>query len=478
MNLRAVSLLYNLLLPPGILLTSPAYLAKMFRRGNYGRDFFQRFGLYSPAARARLRGTTRPVWVQAVSVGEVLVALKFIQALRQAHPGLPVILSCTTSTAHELALTRCQGLCEVLYHPLDLPWAVASAFSLLQPGLLVLVEAELWPNLLVHARRNAVPVVLVNARLSPRSERRYRTFAPLTRPLFGELNRVLVQTPDDAARWAALGIPPERISCPGSIKYDQSAQPVPEAMISRFRGLLDALRGSATGPVVLAGSTHPGEEKLIGRAFLKVRDRLPDAFLIAVPRHFERGEAVRRDLRDLGLDPVLKTELDAAPASLPPPSAGRCLVVNTTGELWAWYHLAALVLIGKSFLSDEGQNPIEPILAGTPVVAGPELKNFASLAARLDAAGGWARIQDPAELPEIMAGLLENPERAAAIVAAGRRVVEQDQGAAARTVAALAPHLAATGNDKDRFFPCTRPPIDELSSPQRESRTVSDDPFV
>ena len=440
MNLRSVSLLYNILLPPGMLLTAPAYLAKMFRRGNYGQDFFQRFGFYSESARAKLGGgATRPVWVQAVSVGEVLVALKFIQALRRDYPGQPVALSCTTSTAHELALVRCQGLCEVLYHPLDLPWAVASAFALLQPKLLVLVEAEIWPNLLSQARHDGVPVVLINARLSPRSERRYQSFAALTRPLFEELAQVQVQTTDDAARWSRLGIPPERISCPGSIKYDQTTQPVPEAMIESFGALLAALRGNAQGPVVLAGSTHPGEEKLIAEAFLKVREQMPDAFFVVVPRHFERAEEVRRDLRACGLDPVLKTELAGDSPTIPPPAPGRCLVVNTTGELWAWYHLADVVLIGKTFLSDEGQNPIEPILAGKPVITGPELKNFASLAERLTAAGGWVQVSQPSELPEAIAGLLRAPERASAIVAAGRSVVEQDQGASARTVATLAP---------------------------------------
>jgi 3-deoxy-D-manno-octulosonic-acid transferase len=445
MNLRSVSLLYNILLPTGMLLTAPAYLAKMFRRGNYGRDFFQRFGFYSDSARAKLGGApTRPVWVQAVSVGEVLVALKFIQALRRAHPAQPVVLSCTTSTAHELALARCHDLCEVLYHPLDLPWAVASAFNLLQPKLLVLVEAEIWPNLLSQARHRGVPVVLINARLSPRSERRYQSFAPLTRPLFEELAQVQVQTPDDAARWSRLGIPPERISCPGSIKYDQSAQPVPEAMITSFRNLLNALRGNAPGPVILAGSTHPGEERLIAEAFLKVREQNPQAFFVVVPRHFERAETVRRDLNACGLEPVLKTELADDASNPPPTSVGRCLIVNTTGELWAWYHLADLVLIGKSFLSDEGQNPIEPILAGKPVIAGPILKNFASLAERLTAAGGWVQVAHNSELPEAMTLLLETPERAAAIVTAGRSVVAQDQGAAARTVTGLAPLLAGT----------------------------------
>jgi len=144
----------------------------------------------------------------------------------------------------------------------------------------VLVEAELWPNLLARARRERVPVILINARLSPRSERRYQAFSALTRPLFAQLQHVHVQSPDDGKRWTRLGIPAERISCPGSIKYDQSTQPVPHAQIATFEELLHALRGNQEGPIVLAGSTHAGEEKLIAEAFLRVREQIPDSFLI------------------------------------------------------------------------------------------------------------------------------------------------------------------------------------------------------
>jgi len=443
MNLRSVLAIYNLLLPAGMVLTAPAYLIKMFRRGNYGRDFFQRFGFYSKPARAALNEeSVRPVWVQAVSVGEVLVALKFIQALRIRFPDQPIVLSCTTSTAHELALTRSSALCHVLYHPLDLPWAVDSAFQLVRPKFLVLVEAELWPNLLARAGREGIPVILINARLSPRSERRYQAFSALTRPLFAQLDHVHVQSHDDGKRWARLGIPPERISCPGSIKYDQTTQPVPHGQIANFAELLRAIRGGQEGPVVLAGSTHAGEEKLIAEAFLRVREQIPNAFLILVPRHFERAEAVRRDLRSTGLDPVLKTELGNHPRVVPPPTPERCLVVNTTGELWAWYHLADVVLIGKTFLSDEGQNPIEPILAGKPVITGPVMKNFASLAERLKAAGGCVTVPNAEALPEAMVGLLRDSDRAAMIVQAGLRVVQEDQGAAVRTVNALVPLLS------------------------------------
>jgi 3-deoxy-D-manno-octulosonic-acid transferase len=445
MTLRAVLALYNALLPFGLLLTAPMYLAKMVRRGNYGRDFGQRFGFYSAAARARLGPLApRPVWVQAVSVGEVLVALKFIRALRNRFPEQPVVLSCTTSTAHELARTRAGDACSVVYHPLDLPGPVAAAFDLLRPRLLVLVEAELWPNLLARAAADGVPVVLVNARLSPRSERRYRQFPALVRPLFAQLRQVHVQAPEDADRWIALGVVPEHARCPGSIKFDQDAQPYPEAQIARFRELLSRIRGARSGPVILAGSTHPGEERLVATAFREMRRRCPDAFLVLVPRHFERGAEVVREVRACGFDPVRKTDLDAPGATWPEPDPERCLVVDTTGELWAWYHLADVVLVGKTFLSDEGQNPIEPILAGKPVVTGPEMKNFATLADRLWSVDGAVRVQTPAELPDALLRLLEDPDRAARIVAAGRTVVARDQGAAARSAEALAEFLEPT----------------------------------
>lgn len=436
MPFRCVVILYNLLLPLAILLLLPRQVVKMLRRGNFRRNFGQRLGTYSPATAAWLREHPRPIWIHAVSVGEVLVALKLIRALRAQDSSVPLVLSCTTTTGFELAEKQAGEAFLPLYRPIDIPRCVDLAFRAIQPRLLVLVESEIWPNTFAAAARHRVPIALVNARLSPRSERRFRQFAPLSRPLFERLQLVLTQTPRDVDRWASLGVPRDRVHHSGSIKFDQEGAAPPLSQIESFRSLLAALRGSSAGPVLLAGSTHAGEEKLLGKVALAVRETIPGAWFVAVPRHFERAEEVRQDLASLGFTPLLKTMLD--PAQPPAPEGPHpCLIVNTTGELNAWYHLADAVFIGKTFLSREGQNPVEPLLAGKPVVTGPEMKNFEELFARLREAGGILRVETPEDLLPATLRLLQDPELQRSIVANGSAVVSADQGAAARSAARL-----------------------------------------
>lgn len=438
MPFRCVVFLYNLLLPLAILLLLPRQLVKMVKRGNYQRHFGQRFGSYSPDTLAWLQDHPAPVWIHAVSVGEVLVALKLIRALRAQDPTLPIVLSCTTTTGFEQAEKHAGLGFLPLYRPIDLPLCVYFAFQVIRPRLLVLVESELWPNTLAAAAIRRIPIALVNARLSPRSERRFRWFGVLSRPLFEKLNLVLTQTAGDVDRWASLGVPRERLQHSGSIKFDQEGAAPPDRMIAGFRSLLESLRGEQNGgPVLLAGSTHPGEEKLLGQAVLTLRETFPEAYFIVVPRHFERGEEVRQDLISVGFSPVLKKSLDASQPAKQDGTAPPCLIVNTTGELNAWYSLADVVFIGKTFLSNEGQNPVEPLLAGKPVITGPQMRNFEDLFVRLRAAGGVLRLESLDQLVPATLRLLQDRDLQKTIVANGSAVVLADQGAAARSAEQL-----------------------------------------
>ncbi len=452
MSFRAVLRLYNALLPLALVLSAPASISKMLRRGQAGRNLEHRFGRYGAALRARLIESQPPIWIHAVSVGEVLLALKLIHALRDQAPSIPIVLSCTTSTGFRLAEERAGDDFTLLYNPLDLPFAVRRAFDTLRPRALILIESEIWPNLLEATRRRDVPVLLANARLSPRSENRYARFAKLTRPIFERLDGVLVTAQEDIDRWAGLGVERDRIHLTGSIKFDQSAPPTSAQQLQTLRAILDRACGNAKGPVLLAGSTHPGEEKLLGDAFLRLRDQHPDAFFIAVPRHFERAGDVVRDLASLGFEPLRRTQIDpSAPSAAPAASLATdrpaCLVVDTTGELRGWYELATLVFVGKTFLANEGQNPIEPLLAGKPIVTGPAMKNFGPLFDRLHASGGVLRLPleaalDPATIAQETHHLLTDPTRQRQIVEAGQAIVAPDQGAANRTATQILQELS------------------------------------
>ena len=435
----SVYLIYNLLMPVVLLVSLPGYFMRMLRRGNYRHHFFQRFGLYKTWMRERLARADRPVWIHAVSVGEVLIALKLLREMRRQHPGLDAVLSTTTSTGFGLANERATDIGEgaplvVMYNPVDFRSIVRRVMRRVDPCMLVLVEAEVWPNLVARAKKTGVPVSLVNARLSDRSERRFARVSALIRPVFELLDRALVQDERDVDRIAGLGVRSERIECVGSVKFDPQGMAAPEAQVDEFRRLLAESFGDrlARGKILLAGSTHDGEEALLGGVYDDVRESFADVFYIVVPRHFERADAVKAQLEEAGLHPVLRSKLGG-----PVADEIDCIVVDTTGELRAWYYLADVVVIGKSFLSTGGQNPVEAVLADKPVLFGPHMENFRTLVEMLQDSGGTRQVAEAKELAEVVLALLRDPEQCEQMVLRAREVLAKHEGATERTARIL-----------------------------------------
>jgi 3-deoxy-D-manno-octulosonic-acid transferase len=420
-----IRLLYNLLFPIGLLVFLPAYLRKMRRRGNYRRNFGQRFGFYGAEVRARI-GARRPTWIHAVSVGEVAIALKLAAKLRELEPAFMCVLTTTTTTGYAFAEREASHWMQVLYNPLDHWLIVRRAFSALQPERLVLVEAEVWPNLAATAKRRGIPLALVNARLSARSERRFRQFRRFVEPTFRCLDLVCVQEERDIARWEALGVRREVIREVGSIKYDpaevQSDPTVPREVLRQL-GIADSR------PILLGGSTHGGEEQVLARVFAQLRERFPDLLLVLAPRHVERSADIRAALE--------RAELRVSLRSAGEPGAPDCLLLDTTGELRHWYAVATVVFVGKSLTAHGGQNPVEPILAGKPVVFGPHMQNFASLAASLLEANGATEVADAETLAARTAELLRDADRRRQLVENAERVLAHHRGATQRTAELL-----------------------------------------
>jgi 3-deoxy-D-manno-octulosonic-acid transferase len=422
-----IRLLYNLLFPIALVGFLPAYLAKMMRRGQYGHKFSQRLGFYDHAVRARL-AARRPVWIHAVSVGEVNIALKLAGRMKEQDPELRVALTTTTTTGFGLANRQAPDWMEVLYTPLDFWPVMRCAFAVINPRMLVLVEAELWPNQIAEAHARGIPVALVNARLSPRSERRFRRFRFLLEPTFRLLDLIGVQEREDVARWQALGVHPARIRHLGSIKFDTEEVP-PSA--DGPRQFLATIGIDHARPILLAGSTHPGEEEILANVFVRLRRDFPALFLIVAPRHVERTREVTSQLEQLGLRVQLRTnaasggEIDA-------------IILNSTGELRDWYAIASVVFVGKSFTVRGGQNPVEPIVAGSPVVFGPHMENFAALADSLVNHHGAVQARDEAGLEQAIASLLRDPDVGEQLVQNAREVLAAHRGATLRTVESLA----------------------------------------
>lgn len=413
--------LYNLLLPLFLLVSLPVYLRRMIRRGGYARNFFQRFGFFSHRLLSDL-GQGNWSWVRAVSVGEVLVAVRLIEEMRRQDPTFQAVISTTTSTGYRLALDRAPDWSRVIYSPIDFYPLLRPIWRLIRPQRVILIDSDLWPSFLAIAQQERTPVFLANARLSPRSEARYLRFRRFTKPLFWErLSATLSQDPHDAQRWIRLGLRSDQVVLTGSIKYDTADAP------ANFR-FVDWLRHQGIDPgrpCLLGGSLHSGEEALLIEVFRNLLPKFPDLFLILVPRHFERTPEVEKVLRELSIPYTRRSEPDFR-------ENASVLIVDSTGELNDWYQTASVVVIGKSFKGVGGQNPVEPLLARKPVICGAHMENFKFLVEELVREKGILQLADESGLAAAVEHLLANSKAAAEMVANSDRILAQHRGATVR----------------------------------------------
>jgi 3-deoxy-D-manno-octulosonic-acid transferase len=356
-------------------------------------------------------------------VGEVNVALKLANALRTLEPDLRCVLTTTTTTGFALARKNAPSWIEVMYTPLDYWPLMRRAFSVIKPARILLVEAEVWPNLVALAHACRIPTALVNARLSSRSEKRFRRFRFVVAPTFRLLDLVCVPENEDADRWAALGVSRDQIRVAGSIKYDPDVQ-------AESQTLCDVSSAETTEHLVLfGGSTHRGEEEILATVFLRLRQQFSSLRLFIAPRHVERLREIRAHLDALRLKVTLASELCGRQEI----NDADCVLLDTTGELQRWYHMATVVFIGKSLTAQGGQNPVEPILAGKPVVFGPHMENFSILAHQLVARDGAIEVRDSDSLERTIAKLLRDSGACQRLVQNARDILSTHEGATART---------------------------------------------
>jgi 3-deoxy-D-manno-octulosonic-acid transferase len=438
-----VQVIYNVAFVTFFIVASPYFAYRLWRRGRLLPQFGQRFGFYAPEVRARLRSD---LWIHAVSVGEANIALVLIRRLRELQPGLRIVVSTTTATGFNVAQSQlADAHTTVIYNPIDFLGSVASAFNAIQPRRLILIESEIWPNYLWCAGRRRIPVYLVNARLSLRSEERYRRMRWLLGPLLREIALVFAQDTVDVTRLAQAGFAPEVIFNLGSLKYDVAAlDSHDEKDVSAW---WDRAGWDEHVIVLLGGSTHPGEEEVLARIYLGLREEFPALRLLLAPRHAERGTAVRETCERLGLRAVLRSELAAATEPLANGSSPDAVVVNSTGELRALYKRATLAFVGKSLRGHGGQNFLEAARVGMPVVVGPNMQNFAVTTREFLQGDALVQVSDEFELATALRGLLASETRRADL---GRRTLatfEAKLNAAKRTASVIAQSLEADGKN-------------------------------
>ncbi len=414
----------------------PIVLGRLAWRGLRNRGYWyrwgERFGFF-PAPKLR-----DPIWVHAVSVGETLAAAPLIRELLVRYPERSLVITTTTPTGSERVralfgeqfVGQPGGRVFHVYFPYDLPGAVRRFLDKTRPGLALVMETELWPNLFYCCARREIPVVIANARLSPRSARGYAKLGGLVRDTLDDISLIAAQGEGDAERFRGLGAPADKVTVMGNLKFDLHLPGDLEDRAEVLRRQLGTNRA-----VWVAASTHEGEDEQVLDAFARLRERRPDTLLLLVPRHPERFARVASLARRRGYDVVLRSEGR-------PCDAGTAVFIgDTLGELMLFYAAADVAFVGGSLVPTGGHNMLEPAALGVPVVFGPHLFNFADISRALLEMGGARQVEDSGELAEVVAELLDDPARRAEMGEAGRRLVAANRGALERLLGLLQPYL-------------------------------------
>jgi 3-deoxy-D-manno-octulosonic-acid transferase len=416
---------------------SPYLVYQAVRYRKYVRSLPQRLGILPVSF--NLDGD-ESIWIHAVSVGEVLTARALLPELRERYPRLRIFLSTTTMTGQQIARNNLQYVDEVFYFPFDFTVIVNRTLRLVKPKLFIMMETEIWPNLLRACRRANVRTMLVNGRISSRSYPRYRLVRWFFRRVLRDVDRFCMQSEESARRIIDIGADSDRVTVTGSLKFDSLEMPGSGAADRGSNRVLRYFRIGAERPVFIAASTLKGEDEHVLEAFRAVRATMTDALLIVAPRKPERFDEVERLARRAGWTVTRRSELrvDAEP---------RCdvVVLDTIGELAQVFQVATAVFVGGSLVDAGGHNILEPAVFGKPIVFGPHMQNFAEIAQAFLENGAAIQIQSGRELERVMRELLGDPVTRARLGAAARALVEANRGARARSLSAIAQLLPPAG---------------------------------
>jgi 3-deoxy-D-manno-octulosonic-acid transferase len=415
-------ILYQLVVAMALLLAGPFLL--LLRGKHYLPTLAGRLGGGPPA------GVNEPLWIHAVSVGEVGVARTVLAAL---HPATPVVLTTVTPTGQAGAGAIRRENYQIAYLPFELGLPIRRFLSRFEPRALVLCEGDYWPLLLRHVARREMPAAVINGRVSDRSFGRMRRLKPLLGPLFDSVGAFGMQSEEDRRRLIELGVPPERVRVTGNLKFD-AAPPERDEPLEQLLSHYGAGR-----PLLIAGSTMPGEEEMVLEAF-QAAGGGDQALLLLAPRHPERWDAVEALVRDHGATLRRRSELSAAGSAANP----DVILIDSMGELAGLYAICRAAFVGGTLVPTGGHNPLEPARFGAPIAAGPSMENFRAMATEFDQLGAWVRVADAAALSDVWRAAIAGDASLAATGARAADLIERNRGALERTLDLLQPLLAVT----------------------------------
>jgi len=424
--------LYTLLLYLAAPFYFPFMAVKMALKGKGRAGIGQRLGFYDGGF--KLAGGGSSVWVHAVSVGETLAAVPIVKALKERHPGVRVYFSTVTETGNKVAKENLSDDERIFFFPFDFPGVVGRAIDAIRPDVFVVVETEIWPNLLHALSKRGIPSVMVNGRISRRSYRRYMWVKFLMGPVLALFSRMNMQTASDAERIKDMGAPPDRVGVTGNVKFDHACSALKEGgkdVHTRARlGIPD------NAVVVIAGSTHAGEEEQVLTAYRRILESYPDAFLILAPRHPERNSEVGALLDRAGVKYKLKSSLTGGRLTGP-----GVILLDTMGELAGLYRVGDINFVGGSWAQVGGHNVLEPVAFGKPVFFGPVMHNFAEIGSMLRDCGVGIEVKDGLELAKEAVRLLQEPERLDTLAKTAREALLKNRGALGRNVSLIEGYL-------------------------------------
>lgn len=425
--------IYNVLMFTAICMLFPLWMPIVALREKHRRAFSKR--LFMPALTddektGGVNGNGQRIWIHALSVGEVLSAEPLVRALAQAHGRSRLFFTASTHTGFEIAArVIAPHVGAMRYFPYDTPFSVNRAFKVVNPRKVVIVETDIWPNFLFRVKQRRIPVYLINARLSDRSFNGYKRIRFFTAPLLTGFNRICVQTDLDRQRFREIGIAGERLVTVGNIKFDQT----PAEVSPGKKEQLDKLfRQSAERPIWVAGSTHEKEEEILTDAYLKICASGIDPVLIIAPRNPGRAGEVRNGLTRRGVHAITMGQLEKQQSE----RAG-VVVIDRIGVLRSLYTLADVAFVGGSLVNAGGHNPLEPASVAKPILFGPHTNDFRWICQTLENAGGAIRVFNAQQLSGRVAELIQDKEKRDHIGQCAYGVFAGNQGAVARTVAAI-----------------------------------------
>jgi 3-deoxy-D-manno-octulosonic-acid transferase len=425
--------LYDILTIILVLAAIPVFIFRLIREKGFGERLKQSFGFLPSESLAPVAGKNC-LWLHAASVGEIVATSPIVREIRRQLPGVPVLISVVTANGYEMAKRIIPEADSIIFFPLDLPWLSRRVITRIKPTLFVLVETELWPNFLFSCRDLAIPVMMVNGRISDKSVGNYRYLFTILDRMLETVNRFCMQSTIDAQYIIRLGAKPRRVFVTGNTKYDQTHTEVSAAEREHLARLLK-LPGQA--PVIVAGSTHRGEEEFVLAAFNKVRENIPAARLILAPRDNLRGGEVASLTEKYGLKAVRRTDLDKADG------AHDVIVLDTIGELGKIYSIGDVVFVGGSLVATGGHNILEPAAHGKPILVGPNMFNFKDSYALFSGRGACDTVYDSVDLGDKFVSLLSDDAARTEMGEKALAIIQENQGAAIRSVQHISEVMAS-----------------------------------